>query len=581
MKKLTLEYIEDLATGPSLARGRSYYLDGAVGKIIKRGNVYEARVQGTHLYNVSVIETDGEHHFFCNCPYDFGGICKHCVAVGMAIVDGEYDVDQKTPKTGEKRPEIPAEQFFTEIYDFTNADKKNDFLKTLLEKDGDLRLQFAAFVNEANEGESTIDIDEIRREVHEVFAQLDFSNMDIDWYDYDSRYGYAEEWEIYYDTARSVISDHFRYYEKKSADFVKRGQLVDGVKGLLGLYEGWCNVYSPGSDEYSIFDDYYDELRGEFIRAINGIVQEIDATVKREAMIKRGLELLIVRYHYFRENILPSEDNRIEYDLKLFEDFMLTLTCTPETARILDTLFDQYYVDAESTAFVRLRIAEVLSNDKRWVEEAERFSESEPDIARRLMDTYLENDSRNDFYRIARKTFRNWPDKFDEYLVKNILKAEQKELYTRVLMHLTERREDAERFKELRTLISEQEKDKFIEKNAVSRIFYVKMLAVEERFREILEYVKEHSDSRDFVRLIRPILNVYHKECFNLIRHKTDETLKDQRGRTVYQQVVGWLMEMKKIKTKESESEQYFREIWDRRPILPALRDEMQKAGLI
>ncbi|MCH7732634.1 MAG: hypothetical protein IIB44_08990 [Candidatus Marinimicrobia bacterium] len=563
MKQLTLEYIEDLATGPSLARGRSYYFENVVKEVVRRGNVYEARVQGTRLYSVTVVESDRDYLFHCNCPYDFGGICKHCVAVGMAIVDGDYEIDEKSSQMEEKRPEIPIEQFFTEIYEITSAAQKDDFLKILLGKERNLRLQFIAYVDEANEGESTIDIDQIRKEVHDVFAQLDFSNMDIDWHGYDSRYGYVEEWEIYYDAAKSIISDRFCHYEEISVDLIKKGRLVEGIKILLGLYEGVCNVYSPGSDEYSILDDYYDELKEEFIQVLPRVIREIDTTVKKQAMIKRTLELLIERYHYFHENIIPSEDDRIQYDLKLFENFMLMLTSTQETAHFLDALFDKYHVDAGSTAIVRIRIAEVLGNDKRWLEEAERFSESEPEIARRLMDTYLENQKRNDFYRIGRKAFRNWPDEFDEYLVKNISKAEQKKLYIKVLTHLTERKKDIERYKELRVLLSEYKKDRFIENNTLNRIFYVKMLDVEERFDEILDYVKEHKNSYDFVHLIRPILNVYSEECFSLIQQKTDETLKDQRGRRVYQEVVGWLLEMKKINATQSKTQHYFQEIWD------------------
>ncbi len=78
MKKIDLkrEFGETI-----LERGRNYYEDGSVSNLLKMGEMYTARVSGSHNYKVSVNLKEMDWH--CNCPYS--GDCKHIVAVILAI----------------------------------------------------------------------------------------------------------------------------------------------------------------------------------------------------------------------------------------------------------------------------------------------------------------------------------------------------------------------------------------------------------------------------------------------------------------------------------------------------------------
>jgi len=70
-------------------RGVAYHDAGAVVKLNRSGDTWTANVSGTREYAVrvrlgnfnSVIESE------CNCPYDRGDICKHEVAVYLAIAE--------------------------------------------------------------------------------------------------------------------------------------------------------------------------------------------------------------------------------------------------------------------------------------------------------------------------------------------------------------------------------------------------------------------------------------------------------------------------------------------------------------
>jgi len=82
--------IRSLATSQSFARGQSYYRSGAVSALTLRGDQLTARVAGSGYepYRVNVaLDQDGRiASASCTCPYDWGGYCKHIVAVLLAAL---------------------------------------------------------------------------------------------------------------------------------------------------------------------------------------------------------------------------------------------------------------------------------------------------------------------------------------------------------------------------------------------------------------------------------------------------------------------------------------------------------------
>lgn len=86
---LTETAVRDLARSKSYERGESYYERGAVGAVVRRGTQLRAEVEGSQYQPYSVtIEFDeaGIAHTACTCPYDYGGICKHRVAVLLTYI---------------------------------------------------------------------------------------------------------------------------------------------------------------------------------------------------------------------------------------------------------------------------------------------------------------------------------------------------------------------------------------------------------------------------------------------------------------------------------------------------------------
>ena len=78
-----------LANEKSFERGRSYYQGGALVEPLRQGRELRAECEGSEYepYQISVtLDAKGVAESSCTCPYDWGGICKHVVALLLAYV---------------------------------------------------------------------------------------------------------------------------------------------------------------------------------------------------------------------------------------------------------------------------------------------------------------------------------------------------------------------------------------------------------------------------------------------------------------------------------------------------------------
>ena len=81
--QLNLELIRQCATDRSWLRGKEYYDNACVRQIYRRGELITAEVLGNDVrpYRVKIDFRQNESILAeCNCPYNWGGYCKHVVA---------------------------------------------------------------------------------------------------------------------------------------------------------------------------------------------------------------------------------------------------------------------------------------------------------------------------------------------------------------------------------------------------------------------------------------------------------------------------------------------------------------------
>ena len=97
---LTEATVRELSRTQSYDRGQSYYEQGAVGDLIRRGETIRADVEGSQYqpYRATIEFDDaGVAQTNCSCPYDHGGICKHRVAVLLTYIRNPDHINHQQP----------------------------------------------------------------------------------------------------------------------------------------------------------------------------------------------------------------------------------------------------------------------------------------------------------------------------------------------------------------------------------------------------------------------------------------------------------------------------------------------------
>jgi len=87
--RLTEDMLRSLSTEQSFERGRQYYRAGAIQNAACQGDVLTAVCEGSSApaYRLRVeLDQAGVRTASCTCPYDWGGLCKHLVALLLTYI---------------------------------------------------------------------------------------------------------------------------------------------------------------------------------------------------------------------------------------------------------------------------------------------------------------------------------------------------------------------------------------------------------------------------------------------------------------------------------------------------------------
>lgn len=573
----TLDDIRDLSDAKVFVKGENYFESGAVGKIIRRGDIFEGKVAGTQKYNVR-LEIKGDlPEIRCSCPYEFGGICKHAVAFAIAVLNGEY---QESKGIQEAIDEYTTEEFVSSFSHTENAIKV-EFLRQLLLKDPLLQSQFMKF-KENTPGKQVIntgvDIEEIKNDVYRQLSSMEFDHFVEEYDPYDD--GFYDE-EGYIDEANESLGYLYEEYIKNSIGLVQKGNIVEAAMIVCGLIEGSQNLPDP-QDNYNIFDGDFNYYVNEKLReSLAGFASEVRKAILSDENIFSAIRVMFQRY---RVNKSQPNDAVFNY-LKELEELLIALIKNEKIAVFLSDQIDTADVDRASIVYVKLKIAEVSENEELWIKIAEEFASSDGNICMQLLEKYKSESGKMNFRRVAKAAFDAWPYDFDQYIIDHLDKNGDDSLYVMALKHYTRRQQSIKHYKELKNYMDDKEKDEFINqvKGSHHEVFYVKMLEAESRFSEILVYVRDRLlITWSFSEIIIPIINVYPDDCFEMFVKKCNQALNaPKRNRDTYLQMVSWLKLMKKIVSKQNETQKFIESLYHHKPNLPALKDEMKKAGLM
>ena len=130
-----------------LRRGYDYFQNGCVTDVKDLGDGdYEAIVEGSDNYTVSLhIEGDEVTDYECDCPYDWGPVCKHVAAVLLYLQKDLLETDKPLQKEKQSKPKKESEAVqFEKLLNRLTAEELKMFLFEVCSQDKSLRRLFIA-----------------------------------------------------------------------------------------------------------------------------------------------------------------------------------------------------------------------------------------------------------------------------------------------------------------------------------------------------------------------------------------------------------------------------------------------------
>ncbi|MFB9759571.1 SWIM zinc finger family protein [Ectobacillus funiculus] len=174
-------------------RGYDYYLAGNIVEVYKLEDYeYIFEVEGNEVYEVIVkIDKNGEIlHSDCDCPYDFGPVCKHQVAAYFELAEmlkGKEIEEETLPEIREVLNSLSKEELINIIIDISQKDKtlRNSLIATYQKNDGMLRVEqykrlLQSIVNKYTGREGFIAYREVYDFVSELEGLLERIEDDVD-----------------------------------------------------------------------------------------------------------------------------------------------------------------------------------------------------------------------------------------------------------------------------------------------------------------------------------------------------------------------------------------------------------------
>lgn len=596
MQLFTKNQLKELATPASFQRGKEYYEEGYVRKISPKGNIFEGTVEGSYRYRLKMEVQGGKLSFQCSCPYDYEGICKHCIAFGLAILAEEYTETTRYAQFAEDAQIVPGNTpdiSFEEQFNSIDNQIKLLFLQQVLNKDIHLRSQFLHFIQSQKTSDpapsSPVSFsDMIRNHMRESLSSLEFDEQMYSEYG-DSYNDYYGEGEELYDMTEEIIGEVLQPQINEAQVLLRQGKLLESSRIIFYVYEGIRQVEAPYVDEYSLFDgvDYQDFVLRVLDKLLKVYLAEIKKVVVPVGEVYQTFNLLIDRYLYYETTYNKlSNDLQVLYELKHFEQFLLMLSYSPETALFLQQLLEKHNLTDTDTAHIMLQIAEVTNNETLWLQTAEDFAPYASDITFQLLDKYRSKSERQHLIRVARAAYLHEPLLVDEYIITHITPEEDKELYLKAVEFYTRRKQSIAHYRILQKYFTAQQRTKFIQaqEKGYNPLFYVQLLEAEGHYQQILEVLKKYKNQEvpDFGQMLATIAHLFPNECMDLVMEKIEYTMQtDRRGRHTYQQITSWLKVLKSRPSLDGQLNIFCQYLYDHNSRLRALREELQYAGLV
>ena len=179
--KIPLNSFEQLIDETILKRGLEYFEQGYVSEFTTIAvNEYEAIVEGSEDYTVNlIVENDIVVSHSCTCPYDFGPVCKHEIAVLFYMLQNELNLSENKPKKKKATKKPTVENQIKTILQSLDQDALQKFIIEQCKQDKKFRNYFLVTFGHINQ---KLDAEFYRNQIKEIVKASSDKHGFIDWH---------------------------------------------------------------------------------------------------------------------------------------------------------------------------------------------------------------------------------------------------------------------------------------------------------------------------------------------------------------------------------------------------------------
>lgn len=548
--RLTLEEIRNLCTESSFERGIEYFNTGKVTNIEQSGNQINAIVKGTEDYQVTIYQDNNKISAACNCPYDWGGYCKHIIATLIALSENISIDTSKNVKEDEK---------MKLILENTSLDELKEFLKTEFKENYTLKENFIIYFS--GKGSKERNLLDYKKEINQSFREIS------------DRHGFIKY---------GMNIDFFEYQDLANR-FEKAGNIFEAAT----IYQALSEVVAENMGNVDDSDGHYG---GEFTWAIENMVDCINKLELNHKGKRRYIQYFFDKYvendpDYFREYYgyalreICYLDEDLQYWRKLLKPHL------PE--KIPDSSQWTGYYQAIEWLKMQLHILDLLNDKEEFYRLIKRYYDKNHELCLDYV-FRLEKDGQD---REAVKVAEEGLTLFPPHLTKEIrkflnqyYKKDAPEKYKQNLINLFIQDRDWSDYEKLKEICLQEEWEgkilpiliKELSKDFIGRNIIIDLYLKEEMFEDALNYVLAQKSIY--------LLNIYYKyfakkypaTYFNAYLELIIPFAESRMGRPHYREIVKYLKQMKEIQGFEEEFYKLINLLMTKYANRPAFLDEMK-----
>jgi hypothetical protein len=607
----THEYLQSLATATSFSRGKDYFRSKSVGRITRAGNQFTAKVHGSYPYKVQLTLRPGGAKLECNCPYDFDGICKHAVALGLAVLE-EFG-----PRLAASSAAAPAHSpaGLDAVLRTTPAEVQLAFLADMLRRDKALAQQFLAHAGPVLAASApvaqpaTFTIGSISTEVYEALSDLAFDRELVDDYDSDS-VDYRHEEETLHDAADEAIAAVLLPHAEAVGEALHAGHLTEALRRWVGVYEGSVAATEPAADEYELFgyDEYPAHVQGRWLELLaeQQLPQLLETMSFAATEIAAALALLASRYDHGQLRAQPSSKkpgrapaaSPAPAALALappayFHDLLHALAHDAGAAAQLRPLLAAVPAPEASLARVLLRVATVLADEPLWLRTSEAFAAHDATLATQLLDRYRASGDHASVRRVLGQLREKFPQPLNAYILRHLTPADDAALYLAALAQRCRHTHSLPDYQVLQAHWSPAQRRTFVDEQVAlgtrtgnNPLFGAELLLAENRPAELLPYLRriQWAWQRAVPEVLALAAPTHPDDCLELVMERTETLLQDTSGsrtRDHYQRIAAWLTALHTVAELRPPVALFAAHLYTEYARLNALREELRAARLV